>query len=937
MIDVLVAGSPFPGLRHFDSSEGHLFFGREQQIDELLRRLRLKRFIAVVGTSGSGKSSLVRAGLLPALRVGAMSHAGSRWRIVTVRPGNDPLGALALELEREGLLGDDGDPQLRADLAQAVLDRGGLGLVEVIRQARLMPSENVLVVVDQFEELFRYSQLDGDAAAAFVKLLLNASAHPDVPLYVVLTMRSDFLGECAVFTDLPERINDGLYLVPRMRRDQLERAIVGPVRVAEERITPRLVNQLLNDVGDAPDQLPVLQHALAYAWDLWKGARAPGEPLDLVHFERTGGLKRALECHAESIYGALPIEMQDVARRLFCTITELGGDDRAIRRPTELALLRAITRAPDEELRWVIEAFRAPGRSFLTPPFGAELHDRRVIDISHESLTRIWSRLGEWLQDEAASAQTYRRLAQDAALHAEGHAALWTDPGLAFAEQWRASAQPNAEWSERYVANAARAFPEAMAFLDAGIAAREREREADERRREAAEAAERQELERRAEVQRTRADAARAVAARTRIAAFGMSAIAVVAIVLAGIAVQLAAVSQRALVAKNSAVAAATRNANSLLVSAAGFRDRGVPVDVTRNVLEQTQTLEQNLIGIGEQSLELRRSQQATLTAVASTLISMGDPETALAAATRSRAIAEELVAAYPANTDFQGDLAAAERMQGAAYFVRDRSADAKRSYDASLAIAERLAAADPRNPAWQQGVADSLQGVGRVLLAQRKRPDAMRDFRRSITILDTRDASRGENVAWQRDLGRAYLGAGDVSRASGNRADAMSYYRKELRVAQRLVGKDASNARWQRDFAIALSRIGTLLIGTNKRAGLTYYRASLAINERLARADARNAYLQRYLAADLKNLADNGDDPRARYDRALTIMQRLGVLGMLTDADRKLIRDLERRRAELRRSREHVLRYAGTVATSASSASYSRFPLVSTSASARP
>ena len=138
--------------------------------------------------------------------------------------------------------------------------RGALGLVEVTQQARTEPHENLLVVVDQVEEIFRFKQQANsleaeDEADAFVKLLLAAIKQREVPIFVVLTMRSDFLGDCAQFRDLPEALNESQYLIPRLTRDQLRRAIEGPVAVGGAKITPQLVNRLLNDMGDNPDQL----------------------------------------------------------------------------------------------------------------------------------------------------------------------------------------------------------------------------------------------------------------------------------------------------------------------------------------------------------------------------------------------------------------------------------------------------------------------------------------------------------------------------------------------------------------------------------------------------------------------------------------------------------------------------------------------------------
>jgi hypothetical protein len=212
--------NPYPGLRPYQADETHLFFGRDEQTLELLRRLQRSRFLAIVGASGSGKSSLVRAGLLHGLFGGFMAGGGSQWRVVDLRPGMNPIGNLAHALDLPGALRDKGCPP-DDSFTDTTLRRSGLGLVQAAREARLDPGDRVLVLVDQFEELFRAIEVDssarlGDDATAFVKLLLEASHQNELPIYVVLTMRSDFLGECARFPDLSEAISDGLYLIPRL-------------------------------------------------------------------------------------------------------------------------------------------------------------------------------------------------------------------------------------------------------------------------------------------------------------------------------------------------------------------------------------------------------------------------------------------------------------------------------------------------------------------------------------------------------------------------------------------------------------------------------------------------------------------------------------------------------------------------------------------------
>lgn len=476
---------PFPGLRPFEPDEDHLFFGRERQIDELLRRLRTTRFLAILGTSGCGKSSLVRSGLIPSLYGGAMSRAGSSWRIAILRPGEDPIGNLATALDAPEALGRAaGGDDLSRGLLETTLRASNLGLVEGVRQARIPPRDNVLVLVDQFEELFRFKksrrEQGRDEAVAFVKLLLEASRHREVPVYIALTMRSDFIGNCLELPELPEAVNEGLYLVPRMTRDELRSAITGPVAVGGAAIAPRLVSRLLNDVGDDPDQLPILQHALMRTWDRWEEDHAPGEPLDLRHYEAIGTMREALSRHAEEALGELDERGRALAETLFRALTEIGGDGKGTRRPARLAEVSSLAGGGADEVAAVAERFRRPGRSFLMPPAGVELRPDSVLDLSHESLMRIWGRLRRWAEEEEQSAQVYLGLARAAARHESGASALWRDPELQTALNWRRRQRPTEAWAARYDPS----FERAMRFLDASAAERDREiAEREERRR----------------------------------------------------------------------------------------------------------------------------------------------------------------------------------------------------------------------------------------------------------------------------------------------------------------------------------------------------------------------------------------------------------------------------------------------------------------------
>jgi WD40 repeat protein len=474
-----IPSNPFPGLRPFEFNESLLYFGRDGQSEQLLRKLALSRFMAVVGTSGSGKSSLVRAGLLPALFGGFMPSAGSNWRVCMMRPGNDPLGNLARAINDSGMFDSAGsdDEKLQTTMIEATLRRSSLGLVEAVRQARLGSDENVLVVADQFEELFRFAAVSEseryqNEAAAFVKLLLEAARQKQIPVYVAITMRSDFLGDCSLFWDLPEAINEGQYLIPRLTREQRREAITGPVAVCGADMTARLVNRLLNDVGDNPDQLPILQHALMRTWNNWKAENKESDPVDLRHYEAIGGMSAALSLHADEAHNELEDERsRKIAEKIFKALTEKGADNREIRRPVELGRLAALTEASEAEVIKVIEVFRREGRSFLMPPAGVRLDGDSLIDISHESLIRNWERLKTWVEEEARSARIYRRLAETAVLYQRGEAGLWRDPDLQLALDWRDESKPNETWARRYHSE----FKTAMDFLDESREARDRE------------------------------------------------------------------------------------------------------------------------------------------------------------------------------------------------------------------------------------------------------------------------------------------------------------------------------------------------------------------------------------------------------------------------------------------------------------------------------
>jgi hypothetical protein len=278
---------PYPGLRPFEKDEWSIFFGRERMADAVVAQLIEKRMLVVHGDSGCGKSSLVRAGVLPLLEQES-ARGGIRWRTCAVTPAEAPLWNLA-----EGLSALAGGPpsEARTIEIRRILNFGRNAPATLSEWLRQDSNDSICILIDQFEELFAHAARHGTHEGRLVTdFLTSLYAAPPPGLYAVLTMRSEFLGACARFDDFAQTVNATQYLLPRMRHEDLLRAIREPALLFDGEITRELAERLIADAGGGQDELPLIQHGLMLLHrDRAQNARSAPWRIGIEDYQHTTG------------------------------------------------------------------------------------------------------------------------------------------------------------------------------------------------------------------------------------------------------------------------------------------------------------------------------------------------------------------------------------------------------------------------------------------------------------------------------------------------------------------------------------------------------------------------------------------------------------------------------------------------------------------------
>lgn len=450
--------NPYKGLDAFQEQDAVLFFGRGNYVDQLLARVedmqKNARFLALIGASGSGKSSLVRAGLIPALRQSRI-ESSSEWLITTIFPRVNPYYELESALKRLS-------PESPNNLLE-MLQRDAYGLIRVC-DLLFERNQTILVVIDQFEELFTLVESE-QVARDFMDTLYTASTDPRSKIRIIITIRADFLDRPLMIPDFSWLIEQNVFIVGPMSPDEIERVITQPARQARVEIDHSVVAKLVAESTQQPGALPLLEFALTELYD-----NRIGNKINTDAYAAMGGLQKALASQADKVFKSLTKEQQEVARQLFLRLVTLGEGTEDVRRRMflkDLTSLKGMQNLMEPTVQHLV------GNRLLTMDIDYQTGES-TIEIAHEALIREWERLGGWLDESRADVRLERLLGvQVAEWEENNHSADYLMRGSRLAQfiEWREIAKIALSEIQN-------------TFLDASIAEQKRVEQIEQERRE---------------------------------------------------------------------------------------------------------------------------------------------------------------------------------------------------------------------------------------------------------------------------------------------------------------------------------------------------------------------------------------------------------------------------------------------------------------------
>jgi WD40 repeat protein len=456
------ADNPFPGLRPFQPEEKALFFGREHESGEILNKLIRSRFVTVMGAPACGKTSLINCGVIPGIS-GFAEKENSPLKIISFSPGNDPVVKMENAFSQVISGNDKTDRSL---ISSAIGDENWIAAT--VKKHLAKNREKVLIIIDQFEDIFTFGFKPGDLygnekAAKFVALLENAVKQTDVEIYLVIVLRSDYIGECARFQGFIQLINSSSYVVPQMTAGNYRSVIEKSFDHSGTGVDPKWIMSVLDDIADQSYPLLALQQLLVRTYSEWNAGKDIERSVDISDYQSVGTIKDAISRQADEIYDALDQKEKDICRKLFKAITGKGNNNKLIRTPLSVHSINLIAECSETELFKVIEKFNSPSLLLILPGHNIPLNENTEINLSYEGLISLWGKLKDWVDEEISSVGIYKKLSEIAAMFQKGKTTLLKNPDLQLYINWRENQKPTLRWAERYDP----AFERAMVYLKA--------------------------------------------------------------------------------------------------------------------------------------------------------------------------------------------------------------------------------------------------------------------------------------------------------------------------------------------------------------------------------------------------------------------------------------------------------------------------------------
>lgn len=472
-----------PGLTSFKASHQNLFYGRQRQVDDLLSIMQSSRFIALVGQAGSGKSSLIRAGLVPALQRGFDGIVGKKWTIAYCRTGVTPLENLAAALaEKNVLVGNEkGSLELQQEIIRE-MRRDHSGLLRSVAKRETLQQKNLLIILDQFEDIFQFeevskvrtNQWNQDISLLFHNLA-RAIGSTKAPIYLMIGLRSSFLPKMYNLRGIQDYLSTGLYAIPLLRQEDLKQIIQQSLKQNGIIIKDDAYNFLEKGYNQNANNLPFVQLSIkklvqkrleSYKQFIQENEkeddaalRFPEETADFKQVASSGDIFLGVANDLETFYEEQEENDQNLMQKVFKLIT-LPGAIQDIRQPRTFKELQNITEVPREVLKNFLINFykKVPAVLEFIQPYTYNtdffhedsLQDDSIINLSNDYLVLPWSRLKEWINEERESRETYLRLTESALLFEKGKAGYLFPPDLDVIHQWYLRENPKKVWANQF-------------------------------------------------------------------------------------------------------------------------------------------------------------------------------------------------------------------------------------------------------------------------------------------------------------------------------------------------------------------------------------------------------------------------------------------------------------------------------------------------------